>query len=111
MNKQKIDPALLTVVKVLGWQKKMDCIVKAFDYERLKNIFLHRKIEILNEYLFIKSFQVRLSGQEIFSLSNLSQVSKIYSVSVASAMMNVAKKNFKCHLFFSYRQGCHRGFY
>ena len=92
MNKQKIDPALLTVVKVLGWQKKMDCIVKAFDYERLKNIFLHRKIEILNEYLFIKSFQVRLSGQEIFSLSNLSQVSKIYSVSVASAMMNVAKK-------------------
>ena len=92
MNKRKIDLALLTVVKVLGWQKKMDCIVKAFDYERLKNIFLHRKIEILNEYLFIKSFQVRLSGQEIFSLSNLSQVSKIYSVSVASAMMNVAKK-------------------
>lgn len=92
MNRQKIDSSLLVVAKALGWQKKIDCIVKAYDFERLKKIFLHRKIEILNEYLFIKSFQVRLSGQEISALSNLTQVSKIYSVSTASALMNVAKK-------------------
>ena len=92
MNRQKIDSSLLAVAKALGWQKKIDCIVKAYDFERLKKIFLHRKIEILNEYLFIKSFQVRLSGQEISALSNLTQVSKIYSVSTASALMNVAKK-------------------
>ena len=81
MNRQKIDSSLLAVAKALGWQKKIDCIVKAYDFARLKNIFLHRKIEILNEYLFIKSFQVRLSGQEISAISNLTQVSKIYSVS------------------------------
>lgn len=92
MNRQKIDSSLLAVAKALGWQKKIDCIVKAYDFERLKKIFLHRKIEILNEYLFIKSFQVRLRGQEISALSNLTQVSKIYSVSTASALMNVAKK-------------------
>ncbi len=92
MNKQKIDKNLLEVVSALGWQKKIDCIIRAYDYDRLKKILLHKKIEIKNEYLFIKSFAVSLTGKEMQFLSNMSQVNKIYSICTASALMNVAKK-------------------
>lgn len=92
MNRQKIDNCLLAIVQTLESDKKIDCIVKAYDYQRLKNILLHKKVEIKHEYLFIKSFAISTNRQTISLLSNLSQVSKIFSVSTASALMNVAKK-------------------
>lgn len=92
MNKQKIDNSLLIISQILGEDKKIDCIVKAYDYQRLKNILLHKKIPIQHEYLFIKSFAISIDGYTISQLSNLTQVSKIFSVSTASVLMNVAKK-------------------
>lgn len=92
MNKQKIDKTLQNLVNALGTNKKIDCIVKAYDYDRLKKILLHKNIQINNEYLFIKSFAVSLTGNDINLLSNMSQVNMIYSICTASALMNVAKK-------------------
>ena len=46
MNRQKIDSSLLALARALGWQRKVDCIVKAYDYERLQKILLHKNIEI-----------------------------------------------------------------
>lgn len=92
MNRQKIDSSLLALARALGWQRKVDCIVKAYDYERLQKILLHKNIEIKKSYPFISCYVLSLSGEEISWLSNLTQVGKIYSVCTASAMMNVAKK-------------------
>ncbi len=92
MNRQKIDSTLLNLARALGWQKKFDCIVKAYDYQRLKNILLHKKIEIKKCYPFIQSYQLSLNGDQLSWVSNLTQVDKIFSVCTASAMMNLAKK-------------------
>lgn len=92
MNQQKIDKSLLVMAQALGKDGKIDCIVKAYDYQRLKNILLHKNIKIKHEYLFIKSFAISVDGQTISQLSNLSLVNKIFSVSTASALMNIAKK-------------------
>lgn len=88
----KIDKALCKDVSMMGSVHKWQCIIKANDYERLKKILLHNKIEILNEYLFIKSFYVTLTKREMISLSNMSQVGFISSVSSASMQMHVAKQ-------------------
>ena len=92
MINNKIDKTLLNIVEFLQDDKKFQCIVRAYDYKRLKSILLHRKIEILNEYLFIKSFRIFATRKQIIGLSNLSQVKFISSVSTASALMNVARK-------------------
>ena len=95
MINYKIDKALLNIVEFLEGDKKSQCIVKAYDYNRLKNILRNRKIEILNEYLFIKSFRILASRKQISMLSNLSQVQFISSVSTASTLMHLAKQILK----------------
>ena len=95
MINYKIDKALLNIVEYLEEDKKSQCIVKAYDYNRLKNILKNRKIEILNEYLFIKSFRVLANRKQISMLSNLSQVQFISSVSTASTLMHLAKRILK----------------
>ena len=92
MINQKIDKTLLNIVEFLQDDKKSQCIVRAHDYKRLKSILLHRKIEILNEYLFIKSFRILANRKQIKDLTNLSQVKFISSVSTASVLMNIAKR-------------------
>lgn len=92
MINQKIDKTLLNIVEFLQDDKKSQCIVRAYDYKRLKSILLHRKIEILNEYLFIKSFRILANRKQIKDLTNLSQVKFISSVSTASVLMNIAKR-------------------
>ena len=87
----KIDKTLLNVVSLLEDGKKWECIVKAYDYKRLKNILIHNKIEILNEYLFINSFRVKATKKQLNSLSNMSQVRFISSISSASVMMKVSR--------------------
>ena len=91
MNKTKIDKNLLSIVSMLEEDKKWECIVLAYDYQRTKNILLHRKIDILDEYLFINSFRVLISKKELSFLSRLSQIKFLSSVSKAAALMNVAK--------------------
>ena len=92
MIKSKIDKQLLSRVVTLDNVKKIECIVKAFDFSRLKSFLHNRKIEIVHEYLFIKSFRLRVDKRQLLSLTNLSQVEYIYSISSACALMYVAKK-------------------
>ena len=95
MNYSKIDKLLLSQVSISSENEKVDCIVKAFDFPRLKKYLLHNKCQVLDEYLFINSFKLRLTKKQILSLSSLSQVSFIYSLSKATTLMNVAKKIFE----------------
>lgn len=95
MINQKIDRVLFNIVQTLEDGKRSECIIKAYDYKRLKNILIHRNIEILNEYLFINSFRVLANRRQISALCKLSQVKYISSVSTASTLMNIAKKILK----------------
>ena len=76
---------------MLEEDKKWECIVKAYDFVRTKNILIHNNLEILDEYLFIKSFRVLATKRQLSYLSNISQVKYISSVSTASALMKIAK--------------------
>ena len=88
----KIDKSLYQKVSLMDNGQKWKCIVKANDYQRLKKILVNKKIEVLDEYLFIKSFYVSVTKKEISSLSNMSQVGFISSVSSASMQMKIAKQ-------------------
>ncbi len=95
MKNIKIDEALLTRAYALSDKQSIECIVKATDYQRLKKYLIHKKIEIVREYLFINSLQLKLTKVQLLDLSNLSQVAFIYSLVRASALMYVAKKILK----------------
>ncbi len=92
MNFNKIDKTLFSIVSMLQDDKRWECIVHAYDYERTKNILLHKNIKILKEYNFIGTFRVLATKRQLLSLTNLSQVKFVSSVSKVSALMNVAKK-------------------
>ena len=92
MNYNKIDKTLFHQASMLGKDKKWECIVHSYDYERTKSSLIHKNIEILNEYLFIKSFRVLADVYQLDKLSNMSQVKFVSSVTKASALMNVSKK-------------------
>ncbi len=92
MNLRKIDKTLFSQASMLEDGKKWECIVHSFDYERTKNILIHKNIKILNEYLFINSFRVLADKRQIEQLSNMSQVKFVSSVSKATALMDVAKQ-------------------
>lgn len=92
MIKNKIDDRLLYIVSLLDEDKKWECIVHANDFGRTKGILLHNKIKILNEYLFIKSFRVLASKQDLSLLSKTAQVKYISSLSKAFAQMDIARK-------------------
>lgn len=92
----KIDSSLLAKVKTLSASEKVTCIVWAEKFERLKHFLLKKGIEILDEYLFIKSFRVRATKQQLNYLASLAQVDYIFSLSTASMMMHVSKKILGC---------------
>lgn len=92
MTKDKIDKSLLALASTLSGGANVECIVRAYDYDRLK-AYLHKKnIRILHEYLFIKSFCINIDKKELAKLSNLTQVEFIYSISGVCALMNVSRK-------------------
>lgn len=95
MKNMKIDKTLLTHSYALSDKQSIDCIVKASDYQRLKKYLIHKKIEIVREYLFINSFQLKVTKTQLLALSDLSQVAFIYSLVRANALMYVAKKVLK----------------
>lgn len=92
MIKDKIDKILLNIVETQTEGKKIDCIIKAYDYQRLKKILHNRNIKVTNEYPFIKSLYVTVNKKELALLSTFSQVKFISALSHASALMNVARK-------------------
>lgn len=92
MNLNKIDKTLLLQSTMLDNDKKWECIVHSYDYDRTKNSLIHKNINILNEYLFINSFRVLADRFQLDQLSNMSQVKFVSSVSKATALMDVSKK-------------------
>lgn len=92
MIKQKIDPFLLNLISLLSSSARQECIVSASDFQRLRRVIQARKIPLLNEYLFIKSFRVQLTKSEMASFSRMSQVKYISHVSSASVLMNLSKR-------------------
>ena len=92
MKKEKLDKNLITKVSSLSHAHKLTVIVRAHDFERLKNYLHSKKIEVKNEYLFINSFCISVNRSELDALTHLSQVEFIYSMAYASALMHVAKK-------------------
>ena len=69
MISSKIDKTLLTIVMTMDARKKLECIVKAGDYIRLKKILRNRNIDIVEEYKFINAFLVRMDRREISAFS------------------------------------------
>lgn len=92
MNINKIDKTLFDKTYAMHEEKKRECIIHCYDYSRMKSILLHRKIKILNEYLFINSLCVLADKKEIEDLSMLSQVKYISSMSKACALMHISRK-------------------
>ena len=92
MNLRKIDTSLLSADAYASGQKKVNCLVSARAFGELKKILQEKKIEILNEYLFIKSFFVSATREEIIFLSRLASVKFISANSSALALMNVARR-------------------
>ena len=92
MIKDKIDKVLLNIVETQIEGKKIDCIIRAYDYQRLKRILHNRDIKITSEYPFINSIYAKVNKKELALLSTFSQVKFISALSHASALMNVARK-------------------
>lgn len=92
MIKGKIDPFLLNLISMLSSSARQECIIRAGDYQRLRRIIKLRNIPLLNEYLFINSFRVKLTKDELSTFSKMSQVKFISHVSSASTLMNISKK-------------------
>ncbi len=92
MNLDKIDKTLLGKVQAFSKVCEIECIVQARNFNRAKHYFLHKQIKILHEYLFINSFRVLITRAQLFAISSLASVSKIYSVACASVLIDVSKK-------------------
>lgn len=88
----KIDQPLLTIALTMEANNKLECIVKAGDYIRLKKILKNRNIDIIEEYKFINAFLVKMDKKEILNLSQISQVKHISAVTKACALMHIARK-------------------
>lgn len=88
----KIDRILLNKAKMLGHGEKIQCIISTDRFERLKKFLERKKIDVLDEYLFINSFLVSVTRDQVKYLASLTQVNYIYSVGTTSMMMYVSKK-------------------
>lgn len=86
----KIDQRLLAP-RVFSVNEKQACFVSANDYSRLKKILISKDIEIINEYLFIKSFFIKATREQLLYLSKLASVRYISINASALALTNVAR--------------------
>lgn len=91
----KIDSQLLGKTMALEKDKKVCCLVSASRFDELKKVLELNNIEIINEYLFIKSFFVSATKSQIMLLSRSASVKFISSNATALALMNVSKKVLK----------------
>lgn len=95
MINPKIDKLLFGQTLALGGDKKITCLVSASAFSQLKKVLKKQNIEILNEYLFIKSFFISATKQQIMFLARHASVKFISSNTCALALMNVSKKVLK----------------
>lgn len=87
----KIDQRLL-LPRAFGVGEKQTCLVSANNFSRLKRILKDRQIEVLDEYLFINSFFVRASREQLLYLSKLASVRYISINAAALALTHVARR-------------------
>lgn len=92
MNGSKIDAKLFVATQSLSSDKKWECIVYANDFFRVRQMLINNKVEVLDEYLFIKAFRIMANKRELTYLSKVSQVKFISSLSKANTLMHIAKK-------------------
>ncbi len=92
MNFDKIDKMLLHRVTTFSEDKKTDCFVKVNNFDKMRNYFKNKNIDVLHEYLFINTFRISVNKNQLFSLSTLGNVNKIFSVASASVLVNVSKE-------------------
>ena len=86
----KIDQRLLSP-HVFAVNEKQICLVSANDYIKLKKILISKGIEIIDEYLFIKSFFIKATREQLLYLSKLASVRYISINASALALTNVAR--------------------
>ncbi len=86
----KIDQRLLSP-HVFAVDEKQLCFVSANDYFKLKKILIAKDIEIIDEYLFIKSFFIKASRDQLLYLSKLASVRYISINASALALTNIAR--------------------
>ena len=90
MINSKIDKLLFGQTLALGSDKKITCLVSASAFNQLKKVLKKQNIEILNEYLFIKSFLISATKQQIMFLARHTSVKFLSSNTCALALMNVS---------------------
>ncbi len=86
----KIDQRLLSP-RVFAVNEKQLCLVSTNDYVKLKKILISKGIEIIDEYLFIKSFFIKATREQLLYLSKLASVRYISINASALALTNVAR--------------------
>lgn len=86
----KIDQRLLSP-HVFAVNEKQLCLVSANDYVKLKKKLISKGIEIIDEYLFIKSFFIKATREQLLYLSKLASVRYISINASALALTNVAR--------------------
>ncbi len=91
MNYKKIDQRLFQLIYCLANSHKVDCFVYYNNKFAVLSALHRMKIEIKNEYLFIKAFFCRATKEEILTLSKLGEVKFISSLSVACCQMNISR--------------------
>ncbi len=95
MSLNKIDQRLL-LAHAFFYGEEILCFVKAYNFEKLKQVLKNKKIKIVYEYLFINSFLIKATKENIIYLARLGFVKYISSNSSALALMNVSKKILEC---------------
>ena len=105
MIKEKIDKRLLNEIAVLSSERKLPCFVYSKNVDKTRRVLKQKKIHIVSEYLFIKSFFCLASQREIFSLSNVESVDFIFSTATANCMMFVSKQILGVQSFESFGRG------
>ena len=92
MISTKLDFFLRQKTNALSKDQKLICLVKTNKFEKLKDHLKEKNIKILNEYLFIKSFCIISTLDEILRLTDLVEVECINSNVTASALTYLSKK-------------------
>lgn len=92
MKYSKIDKTLFFGISAQNTEAKIRCFVLANDFFEAKKGVLANKIQILDEYLFIKIFYCLATKSQILSISDYAEVAYISSSQEASSLMYISRK-------------------
>ncbi len=93
---RKIDELLLKKTQALSNRSKIPCIIRGENFLRLKRNLNFQKIQIKEEYPFIKSCLINAEKNQILNLSKVACVEFISSISTAQSLTYLSKKILKC---------------